>query len=178
MKSAEDRLRYDAAHVLDGAVDRRILVERPMSPQLIIVGSILRQDPAQMCLAQDDEMVHAFASDRSDQPFGKAVLPRRGWCSRFVPDAHGAQSTCDDGESAGTLFQAPFQARFAKVPLRGERHEYFCLRRCRQDQFSLASVSWGNRLGTPLCLTLTITSSDSNTFKVNAPILCVLANWW
>ena len=50
-----------------------------------------------MRLAQDDEMVHTLAPDRSDQPFGKAILPRRGWCSRFVPDAHGAQSACDDG---------------------------------------------------------------------------------
>ena len=49
-----------------------------------------------MRLAQDDEMVHALAPDGSDQPFGKAVLPRRGSCSRFVPDAHGAQSSCDD----------------------------------------------------------------------------------
>src|SRR5207302_5523409 len=38
MKSAEDGRRYDAAHVLDGAMDRRVLVERPMSPQLVIVG--------------------------------------------------------------------------------------------------------------------------------------------
>jgi hypothetical protein len=35
-------------------------------------------------------------SRRIDQPFGKAVLPRRGWCSRLVPDAHGAQSARDD----------------------------------------------------------------------------------
>src|SRR5439155_21120102 len=46
MKSAEDGRRYNVAHVLDGAMDRSVLVERPMSPQLIIVGSILRQNPA------------------------------------------------------------------------------------------------------------------------------------
>ena len=50
-----------------------------------------------MRLAQDDEMVDALAPDRSDQPFGKAILPRRGWRSRLVPDADGAQSACDDG---------------------------------------------------------------------------------
>src|SRR2546423_6587613 len=44
MKSAEDGRRYDAAHVLDGAMDRSVLVERPMSPQLVIVGGILRQN--------------------------------------------------------------------------------------------------------------------------------------
>src|SRR5437667_12845517 len=45
MKAAEDGRRYDAAHVLDGAMDRSVLVERPMSPQLIIIGSILHQNP-------------------------------------------------------------------------------------------------------------------------------------
>lgn len=50
-----------------------------------------------MRLTQDNHMIHAFAADRPDQPFGKAILPGRGWCSRFVPDTHGAQSTCDDG---------------------------------------------------------------------------------
>jgi hypothetical protein len=36
MKPAEDGRRNDAAHVLDGAMDRCVLVERPMGPQLII----------------------------------------------------------------------------------------------------------------------------------------------
>jgi hypothetical protein len=35
MKAAEDGRRYDAACVLDGAMDRSVFVERPMSPQLI-----------------------------------------------------------------------------------------------------------------------------------------------
>ena len=46
MKSAEDGRRYDAAHVLDGAMDRSVFVQRPMRSQLIIVGGILRQNPA------------------------------------------------------------------------------------------------------------------------------------
>jgi hypothetical protein len=36
--------------------------------------------------------VHTFTPDRSDQPFDEAVLPRRAWRGRLVPDAHGAQS--------------------------------------------------------------------------------------
>jgi hypothetical protein len=46
MKAAEDGRRYDAAHALDGAMDRSVLVERPMSPQFIIIGGILRQNLA------------------------------------------------------------------------------------------------------------------------------------
>ena len=50
-----------------------------------------------MHIAQDNDVVQALTSDRSDQPFGKAILPGRGWCGRLVPDAHGAQPACDDG---------------------------------------------------------------------------------
>ena len=50
-----------------------------------------------MHLAQDNDVVQALTPDRSDQPFGKAILPGRGWCGRLVPDAHGAQPACDDG---------------------------------------------------------------------------------
>src|SRR6476646_1108124 len=53
------------------------------------------QIPTQMGLAQDNHIVDALAPDRSDQPFGKAILPGRGWRGRLVPDAHGAQSSCD-----------------------------------------------------------------------------------
>ena len=66
------------------------------SDAIVIVGVGL-QDSTQMHLAQDNDVVHTLTPDRSDQPFGKAILPRRGWCSRLVPDAHGAQSACDDG---------------------------------------------------------------------------------
>jgi hypothetical protein len=48
-----------------------------------------------MRLAEDDEMVDALTPDRSDQSFGKAILPRC-WCDGFVPNAHGVQSGCDD----------------------------------------------------------------------------------
>jgi hypothetical protein len=46
MKAAEDGRRYDAARVLDIAMDRSVFVERPMSPPLIIIGGVLRQNPA------------------------------------------------------------------------------------------------------------------------------------
>jgi hypothetical protein len=40
MKPAEDGYRYDAARVLNGAMDRSVFVERPMSPQLVVVDGI------------------------------------------------------------------------------------------------------------------------------------------
>src|SRR5271163_4527970 len=65
------------------------------SDAIIIVG-VGFQNSAQMHLAQDNDVVHTLTPDRSDQPFGKAILPRRGRCGRPVPDAHGAQSACND----------------------------------------------------------------------------------
>src|SRR5712664_3470948 len=67
-----------------------------MCSNFVVIASIGSQDSAQMHLAQDNDVVHTFTPDRSDQPFGKAILPRRSWCGRPVPDAHGAQSACDD----------------------------------------------------------------------------------
>src|SRR5712671_2259937 len=49
-----------------------------------------------MHLAQDNDVVHTLTPDRSDQPIHKAILPRRGWCGRLVPDAHGTQSARDN----------------------------------------------------------------------------------
>src|ERR1700726_3520033 len=49
-----------------------------------------------MDLAQDNDVVQTLTPDRSDQPFGKAILPRRRWCGGPVPDAHGAQSARDN----------------------------------------------------------------------------------
>jgi hypothetical protein len=65
------------------------------SDAIVIVG-VRFQDPTQIHLAQDNDVVHTFTPDRSDQPFGKAILPGRGWCGRSVSDAHGAQSAGDD----------------------------------------------------------------------------------
>src|ERR1700730_7696357 len=65
------------------------------SDAIIIVG-VGFQDPTQMHLAQDNDVVYTLTPDRSDQTFGKAILPGRGRCGGLVPDAHGAQSTRDD----------------------------------------------------------------------------------
>jgi hypothetical protein len=50
-----------------------------MRSDVIVRASVGSHDVAQMRFTQDDKMIHAFASDRSDQPFGKAILPRYSW---------------------------------------------------------------------------------------------------
>src|SRR5216683_7256697 len=68
-----------------------------MRSDVVIVACVRLQNLAQMHLAQDNDVVHTLAPDRSDQPFDKAILPGRGWCGRLVPDARGTQSASDDG---------------------------------------------------------------------------------
>jgi hypothetical protein len=41
----------------------------------VVVSGIGNWNPAQMCLARDNDVVQTLAPDRSHQPFGKAVLP-------------------------------------------------------------------------------------------------------
>src|SRR3984957_13460871 len=60
-----------------------------------IIAGVGFQDPTQMDLAQDNDVVQTLTPDRSDQPFDKAVLPGRGWCGWLVPDPHGSQSARD-----------------------------------------------------------------------------------
>jgi hypothetical protein len=43
----------------------------------IVITSVLSQDTTQMRLAQHDDVVHTLAMDRSNQPLGKRILPRR-----------------------------------------------------------------------------------------------------
>ena len=66
-----------------------------------------------MGLTQDDEMIHALAPDRSDQPFDNTILPGRGRRSRPVPDAHNAQPVCDDR----TVDTIPVPDHVARSPI-------------------------------------------------------------
>lgn len=68
-----------------------------MCTDVVVTGGVGFQKPAQMRLSQDNDVVHTFTPDQSNQPFGITVLSGRGWCGRLIPDAHGAQSAFDDG---------------------------------------------------------------------------------
>ena len=76
MKSAENRLRAELAAPLHGPLDRRIFEQGQMRPDFIVIVSVGEKDPAQMGLAEDDDVIEAFPPDRSDQPLRVPVLPR------------------------------------------------------------------------------------------------------
>jgi hypothetical protein len=50
------------------------------------------EDSAQVCCAQDHDVVQALPPDRADEPFGAAILPRRPRRSWSIPNSHGRKT--------------------------------------------------------------------------------------
>src|SRR6478609_11841534 len=59
-----------------------------MRSRAVVVLLVGTQNMTQMSLANYDHMIEAFSSDRADQSFRIAVLPRRSRRCRSVANAH------------------------------------------------------------------------------------------
>jgi hypothetical protein len=90
---------------------RRVFVKGPMSSSCVIVARVCAQQMAQMRLAIDNDMVHAFAANGPNQSFGKTVLPRRARRDRFIPNAHYAEALPHDGteDAVSVADQVPWR---------------------------------------------------------------------
>jgi hypothetical protein len=75
MKSAQNGARTNDTGALYRARDRCILAQRLMRSETVVIVSVGFQDPTQMRLATDVCVIETLATDQSDQPFGKAILP-------------------------------------------------------------------------------------------------------
>src|SRR3954453_14044346 len=64
-----------------------------MCPGAVVILLVRAQHMPQMPLAKDDHMIEALASDRANQSFNVAVLPRRSRRCRSVANAHSAETT-------------------------------------------------------------------------------------
>ena len=73
MKSAENRPRDDLAVPLHGPMARRILGQRQMRPNFIVIAGIGKKDRAQMGLAEDGDVIKAFPADLADQSLRMSV---------------------------------------------------------------------------------------------------------
>jgi hypothetical protein len=75
MKAAEDRLSSELAEPLDGPMARRILFQGQMRSEFVVIAGVSRKDPAEMGLAEDDDVIDAFSSDlsRSVSPLGRSA---------------------------------------------------------------------------------------------------------
>ena len=77
-------------------MERRVLVQRSMSPRLIIVGSIRPYDSAQMCFTKYDHVVQALPADRANEPLNVSVLPGGSERNRPISNTYGAQTLHED----------------------------------------------------------------------------------
>ena len=59
-----------------------------MSAGLIVIERIQGQNPTQMLLAKDQDVIQAVASERPDQALNIWVLPGRSRGNRAVPNPH------------------------------------------------------------------------------------------
>src|SRR4029453_4089635 len=72
-----------------------------MGPDMVVVGSVGHEDPAQVALAQDHDVIQALPADRADQPFRMAILPGGVRRNRVIPDAHRHKTAPDSMTVAG-----------------------------------------------------------------------------
>ena len=72
----------------DGTRERRILLQGEMCAGAIVICHVRQQQVAEVAFAEHDNVVEAFSSDRTDQPFGIPVLPWRPWRRRLIANAH------------------------------------------------------------------------------------------
>jgi hypothetical protein len=72
----------------DGARERRILLQGQMRARAIVIFHVRQQQVTEVALAEHDNVVKAFPSDRTDQPFGVSVLPWGTRRRRPIANAH------------------------------------------------------------------------------------------
>ena len=75
VKSSQDRSYSNLTKSLNGTTGRGILAKCQMCPDVVVVGGIASEDPAQVGFAEDDDVIEAFPTDRTDQPLRVPVLP-------------------------------------------------------------------------------------------------------
>src|SRR6266481_2320450 len=84
-----------------------------MRSHLVIVFQVRQQHMSEVPLSEHNNVVKAFPSDRTDQPFGTSILPRGAWRCRPVANAHRSKSSDEDfaigpipvtDQIAGSLF--------------------------------------------------------------------------
>ena len=79
MEPSEDRERDDPAGPLNRPAYGGVLVQGRVRPDLVVVGAIGFEDPAQMTLTEYDHVIEALPSDRADKPLRIRILPGRPW---------------------------------------------------------------------------------------------------
>ena len=63
MKSAENGPHSKPAQPLGRPMTRRILAQSQMRADVVVIAGVSHQDPTQMALTEDDDVIEAFPAD-------------------------------------------------------------------------------------------------------------------
>ena len=75
VQPAEDRLGSELAEALDRPMARRILTQGQMRSHFVVIDDIGGKVPAEVGLAEYDDVIKAFPADQADQSLRMPVLP-------------------------------------------------------------------------------------------------------
>ena len=95
VQSAKDRIRNNASKPLDLPRVGRVLPERRVSTNFIIIGREARKNSPKVLSVENEQMISALSPDRADQAFNVSVLPRRAERRWSVPDPHCSQPSLE-----------------------------------------------------------------------------------
>jgi hypothetical protein len=76
MQSPKYGSTFDAPDALNDPSNRRILTQREMRTDRVVILHIAQEDVAKVLLACHHNMIQAFSPDRADQSLRTAILPR------------------------------------------------------------------------------------------------------
>jgi hypothetical protein len=94
---ARERDHVAALGALDRSPRRCIAVERHVRTVVVVEADVVSNEPEQVPLAEDDDVVEQLASDRPDEPLGKAVLPGRARRDPELLEAHAKEPLFEHG---------------------------------------------------------------------------------
>src|SRR5262245_4030517 len=74
------------------SVIRSVFAKGKMCARLMVIADMSRENPSEMRLIDDDDVIEALALDRPDQPVDVGILPRTGRSRDDVGDAKASDS--------------------------------------------------------------------------------------
>jgi len=102
----------------------RVLAEQKMKTGSMVIREVRTQRSPQRVLAEDENVIQAFSSDRPDEPFDGCPLPRRPWSAENLIDVNDLDLPSEFfAENAVAITKQIF-----RCGIEGERFEY--LLRC------------------------------------------------
>jgi hypothetical protein len=75
MQSGKDRYGYDSPRSLNCPPQRSILPQTQVRARFVVIERIQFQDPPQVFLAENQDMIQAVAAERTNQAFNTWILP-------------------------------------------------------------------------------------------------------